>query len=75
MILAELRRKKSFTQQKLANQVGVTRQTISAIECDKQRPSVDLAMKIADVLGFEWSEFYIKEDDNEFINKEVNNVS
>lgn len=73
MDLAKLRRKKSLTQEKLAVQVGVTRQMISAIECDGQRPSVDLAMKIADVLGFNWTKFYVKDTD-EPVDKEVSKV-
>lgn len=71
MDLVKLRRKKLLTQQKLADKVGVTRQMISAIEHNGKRPSVDLAMRIADVLDFDWSKFYAKED----ADKETSNVS
>lgn len=42
-----LREKKGLTQQELAEAVGVTRQTIIAIEHGNYTPSVLLALKIA----------------------------
>ena len=38
-----------MTQQELADQVGVTRQTIHAIEAAKYSPSLELAFRIAAV--------------------------
>ena len=38
---------KEMTQQELADVVGVTRQTIIAIEADKYSPSLELAFRIA----------------------------
>ena len=40
-----------MTQQTLAEHVGVTRQTIIAIEAAKYSPSLELAFKIADVFS------------------------
>ncbi len=40
-----------MTQQQLADQVGVTRQTIIATEAGKYAPSLPLAFKIAHVFG------------------------
>ena len=40
-----------MTQQQLADAVGVTCQTIIAIEGDKYSPSLDLAFRIAAVFG------------------------
>lgn len=40
-----------FTQQELADRVGCSRQTIHSIETGKFVPSVELALKIARVLG------------------------
>ena len=40
-----------MTQQELADRVGVTRQTIAAIEKEKYPPSLDTAFRIADVFG------------------------
>ncbi|MTI88605.1 MAG: helix-turn-helix transcriptional regulator [Balneolaceae bacterium] len=38
-----------MTQKQLANQSGVTRQTINAIEAGKYSPSLELAFRIAQV--------------------------
>jgi len=43
--------KGEMTQQALADRVGVTRQTIIAIEQDKYAPSLETAFRIALVLG------------------------
>ncbi len=43
----EFRNKKKITQEDLAREVGVTRQTIIAIEKGNYTPSVLLALKIA----------------------------
>jgi len=40
-----------MTQQDLADQVGVTRQTIIAIEAARYAPSLELAFKIAAAFG------------------------
>jgi len=40
-----------FTQAGLAERVGATRQTIIAIEAQKYAPSLELAFRIAHVLG------------------------
>jgi putative transcriptional regulator len=39
-----------MTQQELADRVGVTRQTVIAIEQDKYSPSLETAFKVAIVL-------------------------
>lgn len=40
-----------MTQQELADKVGVSRQTVNAIEGGKYSPSLEVAFKIARVLG------------------------
>lgn len=40
-----------MTQQELADKVGVTRQTINALEAAKYSPSLELAFKIADAFN------------------------
>lgn len=40
-----------MTQQRLADEVGVTRQTIMAIEANKYSPSLEVAFRIARVFG------------------------
>jgi putative transcriptional regulator len=49
--IRELRAAQSMTQQDLADQVGVTRQTVIAIEQDKYSPSLETAFKVARALG------------------------
>ncbi|HEX4773624.1 MAG TPA: helix-turn-helix transcriptional regulator [Bryobacteraceae bacterium] len=49
--IRELRAVREMTQQELADKVGVTRQTIIAIEQDKYSPSLETAFKVAMVLG------------------------
>ena len=43
--------RKEMTQQELADKIGVTRQTVNAIELNKYSPSLEVAFKIADVFG------------------------
>ena len=47
----ELRAARNITQQELADQIGVTRQTVIAIEQDKYSPSLETAFKDALALG------------------------
>jgi len=45
--IKELRKLKGIRQEDLANLVGVTRQTINAIENNKYDPTLELSMKLA----------------------------
>ena len=47
-----------MTQQQLAEKVGVTRQTIIAMEQDKYSPSLELAFRIAHVFGVPLEEVF-----------------
>ena len=40
-----------MTQQALADRIGVTRQTVNAIELGKYSPSLDVAFRVAAVFG------------------------
>jgi putative transcriptional regulator len=40
-----------MTQQELAERIGVTRQTVNAIELGKYSPSLEVAFRIAQVFG------------------------
>ena len=51
-----------MTQQQLADQVGVTRQTIVAIEKGNYSPSLELAFRIARVFGKSVEEVFQYED-------------
>ena len=46
--IKELRKSKKLRQEDLAELLGVTRQTIIAIENDKYDPTLELAMKISE---------------------------
>lgn len=45
--LLELRRQRGMTQQELANQLGLTKYTISSYEMDKSAPSDELKVQLA----------------------------
>ncbi len=47
-----------MTQQALAERVGVTRQTVNAIELGKYSPSLEVAFRIAHVFGVPLEEVF-----------------
>ncbi len=47
----DLRTARGWTQQELADAVGVSRQSINSIECDRYIPSLPLALLFARVFG------------------------
>jgi DNA-binding XRE family transcriptional regulator len=51
------------SQAQIAEAVGISQQMCSAIELGERRPSVEVAKKIASVMGFNWTRFYEDEDD------------
>lgn len=51
-----------LTQEALANELGVTRQTILAIEKGKYDPSLELAFKIARFFGVAIEEIFLYDD-------------
>ena len=53
----------NLTQEQLAKMVGISRTMITEIENGNANPSVEVAKKIASVLGFDWTRFYEDEDD------------
>ena len=63
--IRRLRQEKGITQQQLADLVGVTRQTINALENARYNPSLLLAYHITKILGKNAIEdvFIFKEDD------------
>lgn len=50
-IVKQLRKAAGLRQEDLAQQLGVSRQTIIAIENDKYNPTLELAMRLARLLG------------------------
>lgn len=49
-----------MTQEALAMAVGITRQTIIALEAGRYAPSLELAMKIAEVFGKKVDEVFFR---------------
>lgn len=49
--IGALRAEAGLTQQDLAGRIGVTRQTVNAIEGDKYSPSLEVAFRIAAVFA------------------------
>jgi putative transcriptional regulator len=47
-----------MTQQVLAERIGVTRQTVNAIEAGKYSPSLEVAFRIAEVFGVRVDEVF-----------------
>ena len=54
----ELRNERGWTQQQLADAVGVSRQSINSIECDRYVPSLPLALSFARVFGVPTDEIF-----------------
>ena len=60
--LRELRTEKQWSQGALAEELGVSRQTINAIETGKYDPSLPLAFKIGQLFGKPLEEIFTPED-------------
>lgn len=60
-IVRELRRDRGMSQAELAEAVGVTRQTVIALEKGNYVPSLILAMNIAETLDTPIDEIFTKE--------------
>jgi putative transcriptional regulator len=54
----------NITQQQLAEQIGVSRQTINAMESNKYVPSTVLALKIARLFGKTVEEIFSLEEED-----------
>ncbi len=52
-----------MTQQELAERIGVTRQTVNAIELGKYSPSLEVAFRIAAVFGVSLEQVFKYEPD------------
>ena len=53
-----------MTQQQLADAIGVSRQTVNAIESSKFVPSTVLALKMAHIFGKSVEEIFILDDED-----------
>jgi putative transcriptional regulator len=59
--LKVLRAEREWSQQDLAEALGVSRQSVNAIETGKYDPSLPLAFRIADVFGTSIEEIFSRE--------------
>lgn len=60
--IKELRKSKGYRQEDLAKALGVSRQTIIAIENNKYNPTLELAMKLSRFLQTTVEELFELED-------------
>ena len=56
--IKELRKNRKLRQEDLAEEHGVTRQTIIAIENNKDGPTLELAMKISEFFGLSVNDIF-----------------
>ena len=61
--LEEIRKRKGINQEQLANELEVSRQTISSLEKGRYNPSITLAFKIARYFGMSIEEIFIYEEE------------
>lgn len=64
--IKELRKKNKISQDELAMAVGVTRQTITSLECEKYTASLVLAYKISKYFGLTIEEVFDFSDVEDF---------
>ena len=61
-MVKQLRKQAGLRQEDMARELGVSRQTIIAVENDKYNPTLELAMKIARLLGLHVEEIFFPDD-------------
>ena len=59
--LRVLRAEREWSQQDLAQQLDVSRQSVNAIETGKYDPSLPLAFRIADLFGLSIEEIFVRD--------------
>lgn len=59
--LLEIRKSRGYTHAQVAKETGIKRQYFGMIESGRSNPSVEVAKRIASVLGFEWTLFFDNE--------------
>jgi putative transcriptional regulator len=60
--IKELRKEKGYTQEDLAEFIGVSRQTVNAIEKQKFDPSLNTAFKMAKLFELPIESIFLSED-------------
>jgi putative transcriptional regulator len=59
--LRVLRAEREWSQQELADRLGVSRQSVNAIETGKYDPSLPLAFRIADLFGRRIEDVFVRD--------------
>lgn len=59
--LKVLRAERNWSQQDLAGRLGVSRQSVNAVETGKYDPSLPLAFRIADLFGLPIEEIFLRD--------------
>jgi len=59
--LKVLRAERDWSQQNLAELLGVSRQSVNAVETGKYDPSLPLAFRIADVFGLPIEQIFLRD--------------
>ena len=58
------RAERRWSQAELADRLGVSRQTVNAIENDRYDPSLTLAMRISDLFGVPIRELFLQDEED-----------
>lgn len=64
-IIKKLRKEAGLRQEDLANELGVSRQTVIAIENDKYDPTLELALKISIYFGTTVNDIFLYEGEDD----------
>lgn len=62
--VTQKRKCEGITQEELSKKIGISRRALSSIENGTSIPSVDIAIRIASILGTTVEELFVVEDDN-----------
>lgn len=66
--LERIRKDKNMTHDQVATRAGISRHYYTMIANGNRRPSVKVAKRIANVLGFDWTRFFESEGDETLLN-------
>ena len=61
--LVDIRKERGQSQYAAAADAGVAQSTYASFETGARNPSVPMAKKIAEALGFDWTKFYESDED------------
>ena len=68
--LKEARIDKRLTQDDVSEKADIAPSFYNMIENGNRRPSVEVAKRIAEILNFEWTRFYEKEESERSVKKQ-----